>query len=162
MRRLAAALAALAAAVPVHASAPTARPAPRPAVYVRPYVPPPAEVLAVVAKAEDPEAAEAVMWVVLNRARATGRTVLAVASAHRQFHGWRWVPAAKRWTSHADRRQLARLRLVARAVLRGEIPDPTGGARFFHRVGSATPEWAPEPHEWRQFGRHFFYGGRHA
>jgi len=49
---------------------------------------------------------------------------------------------------------------IARAILVGSIPDPTGGATHFHRVGTPTPSWAPPEKEWRRIGRHYFYKER--
>jgi hypothetical protein len=121
-------------------------------------------VLAVVAKSEDPDAAAAVMWTVLNRARLAGTTPLAVACSGaygtwrggRRYESWTWDPGA-RWPHPLDQAQLRRLQALALRVLAGQVPDPTGGATHFHRVGTWVPPWAPEPAAWVPQGQHAFY-----
>ena len=113
-----------------------------------------AALLAMVAKTEDPQAGEAVMWTVINRARATGRTPREEATRPRAYHGLETSRAD--WTA-GDRAQLARLERRAAAVLAGRVPDPTGGATHFHRVGSWTPAWAPGEESWTRLGSHAFY-----
>lgn len=127
-----------------------------------------ARVLAEVALGEDPSAAVAVMWTVLNRAAlGYGRgTVLGVVAQRHAFatvKGGKVVPAWtiekswRRWRRRADRAELEALTLVGVAVLRGEIQDPTGGATHFHRVGTRAPAWAPSPRAWVKCGQHLFY-----
>lgn len=138
------------------------RPAPRGEV-VRPIDPgralllADAELLAAVAKSEDPHAATAVMWTVLNRVEGRASDVLGAATSG-AYHGMtRHGDPRRRWTNVLDRQQFARLRVVALDVLEGRRPDPTAGATHFHRIGSPTPAWAPDPRLWRTFGEHAFY-----
>ena len=123
-----------------------------------------AQVLAVVAKAEDADAAVAVMWTVLNRARLAGTTPLAVATsgaygtwrAGARHESWTWN-SERRWPHPLDQAQLRRLEALALQVLAGAVPDPTGGATHFHRAGTWVPPWAPEPSAWVLQGQHHFY-----
>lgn len=121
--------------------------------------------LADVAMGEDRDAAVAVMWVVLNRAN--GRPILeAVTEGHAfgsmirgEFHpSWTMDPY-ERWRHPLSIAELHRFEGIAQAILLGYIPDPTGGATHFHRVGTWTPPWAPSRDEWERYGRHVFYVG---
>jgi hypothetical protein len=121
--------------------------------------------LADVAMGEDRDAAVAVMWVVLNRAK--GRPILEAVTEGRsfgsmiggQFHpSWRLDPYG-RWRHPLSIAEFHRLEGVATAILLGYIPDPTGGATHFHRIGTWTPPWAPRRDEWEQHGVHMFYIG---
>lgn len=123
-----------------------------------------AYLLAQVATGEDPKAAAAVTWVVLNRAGCQVAPlrcrvpVLQEVKKHRAFgtmKGGRWHPA---WTPGRS----AHVRVLAEvvAVLDGRIPDPTRGATHFHRVGTWTPPWAPPSRFWTRHGSHSFYKSR--
>lgn len=128
-----------------------------------------AALLAAVAKQEDAGAAEAVAWVVLNRAgceiRPEGftcaRPFLAVITEGRAFGTWRagrWTPSwGREWSHPLDVAELAEVEGEVTAVLLGYVPDPTGGATHFHRLGTWTPGWAPAPSAWRILGAHAFY-----
>jgi hypothetical protein len=111
-----------------------------------------ADVLALVAKAEDPRAGRAVMWTVLNRG---GSVLRAVTRPHQYAFN-----PARRWTNPPDRAQLRALRRLARAVLDGRAPDPTAGATHFHLAGTWTPPWAPRQAAWSDHGSHHFYKER--
>jgi hypothetical protein len=122
-----------------------------------------ADVLADVALGEDPDALDAVMWTVINRARLSGRSAVEEVQSGRAYGtriGDRWVPS---WRRAPGRRwrgapwEWQRARRTALAILEGEIPDPTGGATHFHRSGTWTPPWAPESEDWTEVGRHYFY-----
>jgi hypothetical protein len=120
-------------------------------------------VLAGVALGEDRDAAVAVMWTVLNRAK--GRPIIeAITEGHAYgtMKGGEFLPSwsldpYRRWSHPLSHAELRRLEGVAQAVLLGYIKDPTGGATNFHRVGTWTPPWAPSRDEWEQYGRHVFY-----
>jgi hypothetical protein len=124
-----------------------------------------ADVLADVALGEDPDALEAVMWTVLNRAGCSHRCPpLELTVRRRRAYGsvirgrfhpswtrrpgrrWRWYPA-----------EWAAARRVARDVLEGKVTDPTDGATHFHRRGTWRPPWAPERSAWVLLGQHAFY-----
>lgn len=148
-------------------------PAPAPATRLRIFVPAmpsadralleaDAQLLAELAVAEDPLAVAAVTWVVVNRSRASSRPLLAEVVAHRQFGTrirGRWFaswPRTSRWRKAHALKVAAALEVV-RLVLGGQLPDPTGGATAFHRLGTWTPPWAPGPTRWKVLGRHSFY-----
>lgn len=132
-----------------------------------------ADILAGVATAEDPHAAAAVAWVVLNRAGcrflesapAPGyscvRPLLEVATARDGFGTVRvWAgDSAPSWRPswRPGRGATARAEAVALEILAGALPDPTGGATHFHRVGTWVPPWAPGPRARQRFGSHEFY-----
>ena len=115
---------------------------------------------------EDPEATVAVAWVVVNRSRSRGQTVLGVLTAGRQWGtrlrsgrfrpSWPLPPAWGR--RHAS--AVSAAAEVILGVLEGRVPDPTRGATCFHRAGTRTPPWAPTPDRWRRFGAHWFYSPR--
>lgn len=120
-----------------------------------------ARVLGQLAAGEDPEAAAAVTWVVLNRAGCSVRPlrcrvpVLEVVRARRQFgtrKGHRWLAA---WSIRRDVPDPVAAEVAA--VLSGERLDPTGGATHFHRVGTWVPPYAPPPGRWFRSGSHAFY-----
>jgi hypothetical protein len=110
-----------------------------------------ADVLAAVAKVEDPEAGAAVMWTVLNRAHSSRTSVLEEASRPGAYGPW----LGRRWRHPLDRAQLATLRALALRVLAGLVPDPTDGSTHFHRACTPSPPWASR--RWRDFGSHHFY-----
>jgi spore germination cell wall hydrolase CwlJ-like protein len=117
--------------------------------------------LAQLATGEDPRAGAAVAWVALNRSGCRvaplrcREPLLRTVSAHRQFGTVRrgvWHPA---WTPSSPARSDVQ-REVWRVLL-GAVPDPTGGATHFHRLGTWTPPWAPSRRAWRVHGSHAFY-----
>ncbi|KKK77790.1 hypothetical protein LCGC14_2850050 [marine sediment metagenome] len=122
-----------------------------------------ADLLADVALGEDSEALAAVMWTVLNRRRFDGQ-LLETVIQHRQSYGsmrggrfwasWRAVPGL-RWSTRPC--AWARAVETAYGVLLGFSPDPTRGAKFFHRSGTWAPPWAPHASEWVLVGSHHFY-----
>ncbi len=124
-----------------------------------------ARLLSQLALAEDPRAVAAVVWVVLNRAgcqvgplRCRG-SILREVTAGRAFGTVR----AGRWRASWDLRgrTVDRVDSEVMAVLGGAVPDPTGGATHFHRVGTWVPPWAPSPRAWRILGSHAFYKEAH-
>jgi Cell Wall Hydrolase len=115
-----------------------------------------AVLLATIAKSEDPTAADAVIWTVLNRARKARASIATVATPG-AYHG---LAVKRDWSRRADQKQFAECLRVARAVLAGRLPDPTAGATHFHRIGTPDPPWAPEPAVRRVFGAHEFYRER--
>ena len=46
---------------------------------------------------------------------------------------------------------------VAKGVLDGSIPDPTGGALFFHRIDIFPPDWAEKKDITAVIGDHIYY-----
>jgi spore germination cell wall hydrolase CwlJ-like protein len=119
-----------------------------------------ATLLAAVARAEDPNAPAAVMWVVRNRARAWHRNDLFRAVFDGESFGTRkklggaWEPIRTNWPRNA---RMIQLESLAIQVLLGKRKDPTGGATNFHRVGTWEPPWAPPLNMRKVFGSHYFY-----
>ncbi len=109
-----------------------------------------ARIVAEVILGEDPTAPTAIAWVIKNRAEKSGKPIHEVIVPS-QFHGFK--PGKKKWSDE----QIERATLSALKVLTGQRSDPTGGAVYFHAVGTWTPPWAPHPKEWKQFGKHYFY-----
>lgn len=150
------------------------RPGPTPPEALDALVEMDAALLAAVAKQEDAQAAEAVAWVVLNRAGCTftpegyvcSRSFVEVIQEGRAFGTWlgpRWVPSwGRTWSHPLDRAQLAEVEGEVEAVLRGFVPDPTQGSNHFHRKGTQTPRWAPAQEKWRLLGSHYFYQVKHG
>jgi spore germination cell wall hydrolase CwlJ-like protein len=117
-----------------------------------------ADMLAAVAVAEDHRAPSAVMWTVRNRARRSGRTLLEVVAAPRQFHGWvRGRDPRHRWRNRWERRRMAQMRELAYRVMGGQVRDPTRDATHFHAAKSRAPRWAPRKHRWVVLGGTAFY-----
>lgn len=117
-----------------------------------------ASVMAETAKSEDPEAAAAVMWTLLNRSKRSG-SVIPEAEALRpgQYHAmWRGNPSAK-WTNYLDRQDYQRILALAKGVLDGTIPSPIGDRTHFHALGTPAPAWAPPANEWLTVGKSAFY-----
>jgi hypothetical protein len=122
-----------------------------------------ARLLASVARAEDPEAPTAVMWVVKNRAIHWYRGDLTRAVTDGEAFGTRytrgpnagkWVPISLNWPRTP---RMMELEALAYKVLLGQRRDPTGGATHFHRVGTWEPPWAPPLNMRKVFGAHYFY-----
>jgi spore germination cell wall hydrolase CwlJ-like protein len=116
------------------------------------------DTLAKTAKAEDPSAAAAVMWTLINRSR-KNKTTIPEAEALRpgQYHSWRGGDPSKRWTNYLDQKQYQEMQDIADKVLSGEIKSPIGDRKFFHRLDSPTPAWAPDESKWLKVGKHAFY-----
>lgn len=117
-----------------------------------------ARLLASVARAEDPNAPTAVMWVVINRANKyhNGNLWHAVTSgeAFGTRKNGRWEPIKLTWPRNA---RMDQLESRATMILLGKVKDPTGGATHFHRVGTWEPPWAPPLPRRSTFGSHYFY-----
>lgn len=109
-----------------------------------------AYIMAEVILGEDPLAPTAIAWVIRNRSEIFGKPIRQVVTVD-QFHGFR--PHLRRWRSY----QIERATASAIRVLTNQRQDPTGGAIYFHAVGSPTPPWAPHPRKWKKFGKHYFY-----
>jgi spore germination cell wall hydrolase CwlJ-like protein len=117
------------------------------------------ETLAAVAWSEDPSAAIAVMYTVLNRARIRGTSVYREAGMPHAFQGF--SRGQDPWTRSrrcpSCRAEIISLRSVARLVIDRSVKDPTRGATHFHRVGTEPPAWAPTAKLWTTLGAHHFY-----
>jgi hypothetical protein len=122
-----------------------------------------ADLLANMARGEDPNAIDAVTWVALNRAGCEfledskydcDRPILEVVTEGRAFgtmKNGRFIPS---WTRDWNDPEVEGRVYV---ILYGLMPDPTGGSTHFHRIGTWTPTWAPPAREWQRFGSHAFY-----
>jgi len=123
-----------------------------------------ASLLATVARAEDPRAPTAVMWVVLNRAaKYHDGDIYAAVMTGESFGTLRvweegqpaeWRRIRLKWPHNHRQIQLEGL---AYRVLLGFVDDPTGGATHFHRMGTWEPPWAPPLAQRQIFGSHYFY-----
>ena len=111
------------------------------------------------AQGEGEEGMLAIASVVMNRVGHPGfpATVCAVVkegqSQRRCQFAW-WCDG--RPDEAQDPQAYAQAREVARRALNRELPDPTGGALYFHRRG-ATPEWAASYTRTAAIGAHLFY-----
>ncbi len=116
------------------------------------------DTLAKTAKSEDPNAAAAVMWTLINRSR-KNKTIIPEAEALRpnQYHGWNNGDPSKKWTNRLDQKQYKEMQSIADSVLSGETKSPIGDRKFFHRLGTPTPKWAPAEEKWLKHGQHAFY-----
>lgn len=113
------------------------------------------------ARGESQEGRIAVAWVVRNRSerRRWPSAVAAVCEQPWQFSCWN--------ASDPNRSKLLDLSTedmlykecheVARAVLAGEIPDPTGGADHYFADWITPPAWAEQMTFTTTIGRHLFY-----
>lgn len=128
------------------------------------------------ARGESDEGKVAVAWVIRNRLAKPGwwsrergdgvpdDTIEAVCKDPAQFSCW-WDKQAPRvrTLSPSDSRGCDR---IARAVLEGEIEDPTGGATHYHtilrpqNVGKWPPSWANSMVKTKVVGSHIFYASR--
>lgn len=121
-----------------------------------------ADLLANMARGEDPKAVEAVTWVALNRAGCEAapdflrceRPIAEVVTEGRAFGTMKNGVFIPSWTRDWDDPEVEGR---VQAILYGYVPDPTGGSTHFHRRGTWTPPWAPKPQAWQQFGSHWFY-----
>jgi N-acetylmuramoyl-L-alanine amidase len=138
------------------------------AVFVAPVAPRDADLLvrtvAAEARGEGPRGRAAVAWVVLNRARdgRWGGTVRAVVLARGQF-SCHAAGAPGRWSAGLlpdDVDYVRAARDVAR-VLSGAVPDPTGGAEWYHAL-RVRPAWASALERTAEIGRHVFYRRKRA
>jgi len=100
----------------------------------------------------------AVLWVVRTRMQQRWLTARAVVQSPSQFTPWSQPAKAERM-----RRRLAQPDAemeeavqLARAVFKGWVPDPTGGADHFH-AEAITPYWAPALEQTVSVGGHVFY-----
>lgn len=87
------------------------------------------------ARGEPKEGQIAAAAVALNRARERGQPVSKVVSAPHQFDGYN---ARSRGLGEAD---LGPVLANIDPLLRGEMPDPTGGADHFYNPAMANPGW---------------------
>jgi spore germination cell wall hydrolase CwlJ-like protein len=81
----------------------------------------------------------AVAWVTLNRVRASGYpdSICGVVWQDRQFS---WTHDGKPVTV-TDMKAVSKAVDIALAVVRGKIPDPSGGALHFYNPAIAKPAW---------------------
>lgn len=101
----------------------------------------------------------AVGYVVVNRARGSGfpDDICAVVQEGGEIppcqFGW-WCDGKSDIAT--DGKEYARAEKVARGVLDGTTPDPTGGANMFHNR-RASPSWAMVASPRGRIGDHYFY-----
>lgn len=121
-----------------------------------------ADLLAGLALGEDRDAAAAVMWTAVNRAK--GRPLLQAVTERQAYGSVVRGRFRRSWTLDPERRygigETRRYAAIAHAILAGKLQDPTQGATHFHRHGTWVPTWAPDETEWETFGVHAFYQER--
>jgi spore germination cell wall hydrolase CwlJ-like protein len=94
----------------------------------------------------------AVAWVILNRAQAHhqgAQTITQVCHAPLQFSCWNLDDPNRKLLDAVDFNdpQFLDAFAICLSILEGHVPDPTGGARWYHTV--ATPAWAKDwPPAW--------------
>lgn len=111
----------------------------------------------------EPEAGKrAVGHVVMNRVRSSGfpADVCAVVQQggerrHRCQFSW-WCDGLS--DRPRDRQALRQSLALAKAIYDGCVPDPTGGALWFHAT-SVNPAWSRSFGPGKKIGRHMFYRG---
>lgn len=87
------------------------------------------------ARGEPAAGQQAVAAVILNRAKASGKSPAQVVSAPHQFSGYN--PRSQALTPE----QLAPILANIDPVVSGAAPDPTGGADHFYNPALASPSW---------------------
>lgn len=87
------------------------------------------------ARGEPAAGQQAVASVILNRAKASGKSPAEVVSAPHQFSGYN--PRSQALTPE----QLQQVVANIDPVLNGSAPDPTGGADHFYNPALASPSW---------------------
>ena len=120
------------------------------------------------ARGEPVRGIEAVAAVVVNRVRRAerrgghwwGGSIVAVCRKPYQFSCWNANDPnrAKLLAVTAADPVFATCLRVARRAVAGLLPDPTGGATHYHRLG-LHPSWATGHSPCAEIGRHLFYDG---
>lgn len=106
----------------------------------------------------------AVAQVTINRARSNSRPVCEEVFRHRQFSwtnagvrrvrgGW-YIPRHLRPRESAA---WAQSRHIARAAMRGRLPDFSRNAHFYHHATQVRPTWASRMRVVARIGNHVFY-----
>ncbi|WP_084536686.1 cell wall hydrolase [Azospirillum halopraeferens] len=118
------------------------------------------------ARGEPVRGIEAVAAVVVNRVRRAerrgglwwGNDIIAVCRKPRQFSCWNADDPnrPKLLAVTAADPVFATCLRVARRAVAGLLPDPTGGATHYHRIG-ITPSWSIGHAPCAEIGRHVFY-----
>lgn len=93
----------------------------------------------------------AVGHVVKNRAERSGESICSTVRKPAQFS-----VAHKFGTAKTERDQWEESKHLAAKVLRDEVPDPTGGAEWFHAI-YVQPYWAKSKKLALEIGNHLFY-----
>jgi spore germination cell wall hydrolase CwlJ-like protein len=95
--------------------------------------------------------------VALNRLRAGrwGKDLTSVLLAPKQFSAWN-DPVAT-FGKGPDAKAFRAIQALARRLLRGEVPDPTGGATHYYNPMVVEPPWAQQLKPVGTIGRHVFY-----
>lgn len=114
-------------------------------------------------RGEPLEGQQAIAWVIRTRASWEpvawwGRTVAEVVLKPKQFTCWNFdcVERPKLIALEADDQEYLSLRAVVKAVMDGDVPDPTGGATHYERIGAGA-RWAEGKQISAIIGKHAFY-----
>lgn len=114
------------------------------------------------ARGEDELGMIAVAWVIRNRAehpRWWGRSVVEVCRKPFQFSCWLRADRNYRLVAtdaFFDHPLAREVQSIARGVLVGSIPDPTGGADHYHHY-AVQPAWSAGHEPVASIGAHRFY-----
>ena len=111
------------------------------------------------ARGEPYDGRVAVAWVIRNRVDNPswwGRTVKDVCFHPKQFSCWNDDDPNRPKCLAVSDEDLASFFEIVRAVFDGEIPDPTGGADHYERVGTGAG-WARNREFSTIIGKHAFY-----
>lgn len=114
-------------------------------------------------RGEPLEGQQAVAWVIRTRASWEpvawwGRTVVEVCLKPNQFSCWNLGSASRKKLIDLDTddQEYLALRAVVRSVMDGDVPDPTGGATHYQRVGTDA-DWAASKSPVKIIGEQAFY-----
>jgi spore germination cell wall hydrolase CwlJ-like protein len=116
------------------------------------------------ARGEDEMGQRAVAWVIRNRAdwpggpHWWGDTALKVCMKPMQFSCWNAADPnrEKMLALKMESQEYRTLHEIARAVMTGEVDDPTGHASHYERIGTGA-EWARGRQPSATIGNHAFY-----
>ena len=110
----------------------------------------------------EPQAGQiAVAYVAKNRARRPcwwGHDIISVCQARDQFSCWRPTDPnrPKLLGVTTSDPVFVTIQKLARKVMAGDVPDPTGGATSYHTL-DCHPGWAKDDHVTARIGNHVFY-----
>lgn len=120
------------------------------------------------ARGEGYEGMQAVMNVIMNRAKGNFDNAVNVVLKPKQFSIWNNVEnpqeKSQQLVQQARNKELKDLKQYTQAVdivnkaMKGELKDITGGATFYFNPSLANPSWAKKLQFLKKIGNHDFYG----
>lgn len=99
-------------------------------------------------RGESEEGKRAVAWVVINRTKKSGKTILYEATKKNQFCCYREDMLEEESKKECEK--------IAEDAINGNNSDPTGGATFFYS-GTNVPSWATNKTPCAEIGGHKFF-----